>query len=102
MDDMDNEAVAHALLGSCPKDPILQELFIYRLELADTFGLICTARHVLGIINVIADLLSRQRFTEFNAEARLRGWTSPVKLEICQKTRRLLGQQLLQLSREVR
>ena len=102
MDDMDNEAVAHALLGSCPKDPILQELFIYRLELADTFGLICTARHVPGIINVLADLLSRQRFAEFNAEARLRGWTSPVKLEICQKTRRLLGQQLLQLSREVR
>ena len=75
---------------------------IYRLKLAETFGLICTARHVPGIINVLAELLSRQRFTEFNTEAALRGWTSPVKLEIFQKNRRLPGQQLLQLSREVR
>ena len=52
-----------------------------------------------GVDRVLADLLSRQMFMEFHAEAAKRGWDSPANLAFCQKMCDLLLLQMIQLAR---
>lgn len=84
-DECDNSGVVDTFNLETASDPILCHIAMERITLAAEFGISTKANHHPGVLNVLADDLSRDRIDSFKANANDRGYSNPRRLEVPQE-----------------